>query len=62
MRQVIVAGKAGAADTEALMDAAHASFTPDKAIMLIDPTDEASASFWRKQNPEALAMVEGDHK
>lgn len=44
------------------MDAAHASFTPDKAIMLIDPTDEASASFWRKQNPEALAMVEGDHK
>ena len=42
------------------MDAAHASFAPDKAIMLIDPADEASASFWREQNPEALAMAEGN--
>ncbi|CAL5218409.1 g85 [Coccomyxa viridis] len=58
-RQVIIAGKAGAPDTEALMDAAHASFAPDKTVMLIDPTDEASTSFWREHNPEALAMAEG---
>ena len=44
------------------MDAAHTSFAPDKAIMLIDPADEASASFWREQNPEALAMAEGNFK
>lgn len=42
------------------MDAAHSSFAPDKAIMLIDPADKAIASFWREQNPEALAMVEGN--
>ena len=41
------------------MDAAHASFAPDKAVMLIDPTDGASTSFWREHNPEALAMAEG---
>ena len=58
-RQVIIAGKAGAPDTETLMDAAHASFAPDKTVMLIDPTDEASTSFWREHNPEALAMAEG---
>ena len=59
MRQVIIAGKAGAPDTEALMNAAHASFAPDRTVMLIDPTDEASTSFWREHNPEALAMAEG---
>ena len=59
MRQIIIAGKAGAPDTEALMDAAHASYAPDKAVMLIDPTDEASTSFWGEHNPEALAMAQG---
>ena len=59
IRQVIIAGKAGAPDTEALMDAAHASYAPDKAVMLIDPTDEANTSFWGKHNPEALAMARG---
>ena len=43
------------------MDTAHASFAPDKMVMLIDPTDEASAGFWRAHNPEALAMAEGRH-
>ena len=59
MRQVIIAGKAGSPDAEALMDAAHASFAPDRTVLLIDPTDEASTSFWRNHNPEALAMAEG---
>lgn len=31
LRQVIIAGRAGAPDTEALLDAAHAPFVPDKA-------------------------------
>ena len=42
------------------MDAAHASFAPDRTVMLIDPTNEASASFWREHNPDALAMAEGN--
>ena len=41
------------------MDAAHASYAPDKAVMLIDTTDEASTSFWGEHNPEALAMAQG---
>lgn len=41
------------------MDAAHASFAPDKTVIAIDPTDEASSGFWRVHNPEALAMAEG---
>ena len=59
LRQVIIAGRAGSPDTEALMDAAHASFTPDKAVMQIDTTDEGSTSFWQEHNPEALAMARG---
>ena len=60
MRQVIIAGKAGAPDTEALMNAAHAPFVPDKTIMLIDPADEASTQFWQEHNSETLAMVKGE--
>ena len=59
LRQVIIAGKRGAPDTEALMDAAHAPFAPDKAIIFVDPADEATRDFWRGHNPEALAMVDG---
>jgi hypothetical protein len=59
LRQVIIAGKRGARDTEALMDAAQAPFAPDKALIFIDPADEATAEFWRGHNPQALAMVEG---
>jgi hypothetical protein len=59
LRQVIIAGEAGAADTEALLDAAQASFAPDKAVIFIDPADQEAVDFWRGHNPEALAMVEG---
>lgn len=31
LRQIIIVGRAGAPDTEALLDAAHAPFAPDKA-------------------------------
>jgi hypothetical protein len=59
LRQVIIAGRSGAADTETLLDAAQAAFAPDKAVIFIDPTDKASVEFWRSHNPQALAMVEG---
>ncbi|BDA44314.1 Spermatogenesis-associated protein 20 [Coccomyxa sp. Obi] len=59
LRQVIIAGRRGAPDTEALLDAAQAVFAPDKAVIFIDPSDKASVDFWREHNPQALAMVEG---
>jgi len=59
LRQVIIAGRRGAEDTEALLAAAQAPFAPDKAVIYIDPSDEASVEFWRGHNPQALAMVEG---
>jgi uncharacterized protein YyaL (SSP411 family) len=40
-----------------LLDAAHQAFAPDKALLLINPTDPASTAFWGQHNPEALAMV-----
>ena len=33
LRQVIIAGRKGAEDTEALLDAAHAVYCPDKACI-----------------------------
>jgi hypothetical protein len=56
--QVIVAGPAGHQATEALLDAAHAAWAPDKALILIDPTNPDSAGFWKQHNPEAWAMVD----
>jgi hypothetical protein len=60
--QVIVAGEASQPATQALLNAAHAAWAPDKALLLIDPTDDESASFWQQHNPEAWAMVDAHYK
>ncbi|MEW5301111.1 MAG: hypothetical protein WDW36_003991 [Sanguina aurantia] len=56
-RQVIICGRLSSPDTQALLNAAHASFTPDKALILVDPHDHANLAFWSHHNPEAVAMV-----
>ncbi|GIL83535.1 hypothetical protein Vretifemale_12327, partial [Volvox reticuliferus] len=56
-RQVIVAGPAGAPDTSALLDAVHASYCPDKVVLVLDPTNPGEMEFWRAHNPPAHAMV-----
>ncbi|GLI71352.1 hypothetical protein VaNZ11_016520 [Volvox africanus] len=57
VRQVIVAGPAGASDTAALLDAVHASYSPDKVVLVLDPTDPRDMEFWRARNPSAHDMV-----
>lgn len=59
--QVIIAGRASHPATEALLNAAHAAWAPDKAVILIDPTSPDSAAFWRTHNPDALKMVESHY-
>lgn len=59
--QVIVAGPAGHQSTEGLLDAVHAAWAPDKALVLIDPTNPNSAGFWKQHNPEAWAMVDAHY-
>lgn len=56
--QVIVAGNPSQPATTALLNAAHAAWAPDKAVILINPTDPESVAFWQQHNPEAWAMVE----
>ena len=58
MRQVIVAGAQGQPETQALLDAVHAAFVPDKAVVVLDPEDQdGSMRFFEEHNPEAVAMV-----
>ncbi|GLC40323.1 hypothetical protein PLESTM_001049200 [Pleodorina starrii] len=57
LRQVIVAGGAGAADTGALLDAVHSPYCPDKVVLVVDPTDPRDMDFWFARNPAAHAMV-----
>ena len=59
--QVIIAGSSSQPVTQALLNAAHAAWAPDKALLLIDPADAESASFWQQHNPEAWAMVEAHY-
>ncbi|WIA34616.1 hypothetical protein OEZ86_012935 [Tetradesmus obliquus] len=61
LRQVIVAGSPSQPATQALLNAAHAAWAPDKALLLIDQADAESASFWQQHNPEAWAMVEAHY-
>ena len=57
--QVIVAGPPEAAETQALLTAAHATFAPDKVVLPIDLANQASKAWYAKHNPEAWAMVDG---
>lgn len=60
--QVIIAGAPEAAETQALMAAAHGVFAPDRVVLPIDPSNEASKAWFQQFNPEALAMIEGATK
>ena len=59
---MIVAGAPDAAETQALMAAAHGVFAPDRVVLPIDPSNEASKAWFQKFNPEALAMIQGATK
>ena len=60
--QVIIAGAPEAAETQALMAAAHGVFAPDRVVLPIDPSNEATKVWFQQFNPEALAMIEGATK
>jgi uncharacterized protein YyaL (SSP411 family) len=57
-RQVVVVGRRGADDTNALLDAASSVFAPDKVVIHIDLEDSKEVRFWKERNPEALALAE----
>jgi uncharacterized protein YyaL (SSP411 family) len=59
LRLVVVAGALAAhpAAAQALLEAAHADYGPDKAIAVIDTADAGDVAAWRALNPEALAMA-----
>lgn len=59
--QVIISGPASHKSTESLLNAAHAAWAHDKAVILIDPTDADSVGFWKQHNPEAWAMVDAHY-
>lgn len=61
-RQVIIAGAPNPPETQALMAAAHGVFAPDRVVLPIDPSNEASKAWFQEFNPEALAMIEGATK
>lgn len=44
------------------MAAAHGVFAPDRVVLPIDPSNEASKAWFQQFNPEALAMIEGATK
>ena len=62
LNQVIIAGAPDAAETQALMAAAHSVFAPDRVVLPIDPSNAASKAWLQKHNQEALAMIEGATK
>lgn len=57
-RQVVIAGRRGNDDTEALLNAAASVYAPDKILILLDLGDEELMKFWREHNPEAVALAE----
>ena len=58
-RQVVIAGRRSAADTEALLTAVYSVYAPDKVVIHIDLSDTELMEWWRGHNPEAVGIVEG---
>lgn len=57
--QVIIAGPSGAAETHALLVAAHSTFAPDKLVIPVDPSNKGCMEWYKQHNPLVLEMVEG---
>ena len=57
-RQVVIAGRGGCDDTEALLNAAAAVYAPDKVVIHVDLGDAEVMAFWRERNPEVVAIAE----
>eukprot|EP00249_Psilotum_nudum_P022111 c28378_g1_i1 orf=179-2719(+) len=57
-RQVVIAGNKDTPEFEALMNASHASYDPDKTIIPVDANDPGDAQFWEVHNPIVLSMAQ----
>ena len=57
-RQVVIAGRRGADDTEALLNAAFSVYAPDKIVIHLDLGDEEVMNFWKEHNLEVVALAE----
>ena len=44
------------------MAAAHGVFAPDRVVLPIDPSNEATQAWFQQFNPEALAMIDSAAK
>jgi uncharacterized protein YyaL (SSP411 family) len=57
-RQVVIAGRKGAPDTEALINAAYALYAADRVVIHLDLGDDLQIKWWQKHNPEVVALAE----
>ena len=57
-RQVVIAGRRSASDTESLINAAYSVYAPDMVIIHLDLSDDTAMEFWKKHNPEAVSIAE----
>lgn len=55
--QVVVLGQRSSPKTSGLLDAVHSQLVPDKAVIVIDPSDQDCVDFWRTKNPNATGVV-----
>jgi uncharacterized protein YyaL (SSP411 family) len=58
-KQIIIAGRCGSPDTEALIQAVHARFIPNKILMLADGADGQRALANHFEFIESIGMIDG---
>jgi uncharacterized protein YyaL (SSP411 family) len=57
-RQVVIVGKKGESDTEALINAAYSVYAPDMVVLHLDLGNAKLMKFWKDQNPETVSIAE----
>lgn len=57
-RQIVIAGQKQSSQFQALLNACHESYDPDKIIIPIDPSNTEDQEFWQIHNPAVLAMAQ----
>lgn len=57
LRQVVLLGQVSSQKTSILLDAVHSQLAPDKAVIVIDPSNQECVDFWQRMNPNAAGVV-----
>ncbi|KAL8548568.1 hypothetical protein ACS0TY_007748 [Phlomoides rotata] len=60
-KQVVLVGRKASPEFNSMLDAAHASYDPNRTVIHIDPTDAEEMKFWDENNEKITVMAKNNY-